>query len=108
MTTPAAHRMWKVAAAGVILFLPVISGAQLRPLEQSDWRLVNGTAEQASYVFSLPRVNLGRCAEVRDSRSLVVIDHVEMDERYCRHETPRRYGFQSYISAPIHLPDGSF
>ena len=39
--------------------------------------VVNGTAEQATYVFTLPRVNLGRCAEVRDTLSrLVRTNHV--------------------------------
>jgi hypothetical protein len=39
--------------------------------------IVNGTAEQPTYVLSLPRVNLGRCAEVRDSLSrLVRTNHV--------------------------------
>jgi pSer/pThr/pTyr-binding forkhead associated (FHA) protein len=39
--------------------------------------VVHGTAEQTTYVFSIPRVNLGRCAEVRDSRSrLVRTNHV--------------------------------
>jgi signal transduction histidine kinase len=38
----------------------------------------------------------------------VVIDHVARDERYCRHPTPEKYGFQSYISVPITLPDGTF
>ena len=44
MTTPAAHRMWRVAAAGFFVLPPVLAGAQLRPLEQSDWRLVNSAA----------------------------------------------------------------
>ena len=39
--------------------------------------IVSGTAEAPSYTFTLPRVNLGRCAEVRDSRSrLVRTNHV--------------------------------
>jgi hypothetical protein len=39
--------------------------------------VVNGTADQSSYVFTLPRVNLGRCAEVRDTLSrLVRSNHV--------------------------------
>ena len=39
--------------------------------------IVSGTAEAPSYTFTLPRVNLGRCAEVRDSLSrLVRTNHV--------------------------------
>ncbi|WP_460450313.1 GAF domain-containing sensor histidine kinase [Alsobacter sp. SYSU BS001988] len=48
------------------------------------------------------------CKEVRDASRAVVIDHVALDEAYCEHPTPRLYGFQSYISQPIILPDGSF
>lgn len=48
------------------------------------------------------------CDEVRDSAELVVIDHVEEDEIYCRHPTPAMYGFQSYISVPIFRPSGAF
>ena len=44
------------------------------------------------------------CHEVRQAREPVVIDHVAADERYCNHETPRMYGFQSYISMPIFWP----
>ncbi len=38
----------------------------------------------------------------------VVIDHVAEDENFCRHPTPQKYGFQSYISVPIIRPDGRF
>jgi signal transduction histidine kinase len=48
------------------------------------------------------------CHEVRQARDAVVIDHVAEDEIYCRHQTPAMYGFQSYISMPIFLKDGSF
>ena len=37
-----------------------------------------------------------------------MIDHVAQDEAYCGHPTPAMYGFQSYISMPIFLNDGSF
>ena len=47
------------------------------------------------------------CHEVRQSREPVVIDHVAEDAAYCGHPTPAMYGFQSYISMPIVLPDGS-
>jgi signal transduction histidine kinase len=48
------------------------------------------------------------CNEIRDSRQGVVINHVAQDGAYCGHPTPMMYGFQSYISMPIILPDGTF
>lgn len=48
------------------------------------------------------------CHEIRASGCLVVIDHVDDDERFCRHATPKLYGFQSYISVPITLKNGAF
>ena len=48
------------------------------------------------------------CNEIRASHRPVVIDHVAEDPAFCSHHTPQRYGFQSYISMPIILPDGSF
>jgi signal transduction histidine kinase len=48
------------------------------------------------------------CDEIRDSRSAVVIDHVAQDPQFAAHHTPAMYGFQSYISMPIILADGSF
>jgi signal transduction histidine kinase len=48
------------------------------------------------------------CDEIRESRRPVVIDHVKHDDTYRAHHTPAKYGFQSYISAPIFLSDGSF
>jgi signal transduction histidine kinase len=48
------------------------------------------------------------CDEIRDSGEAVVIDQVSQDQAYCRHPTPAMYGFQSYISMPIVLPDGTF
>ena len=48
------------------------------------------------------------CHEIRQTGAAVVIDHVAEDQTYCGHPTPARYGFQSYVSMPIVLPDGSF
>lgn len=48
------------------------------------------------------------CDEIRDSRQAVVIDHVAVSALYAGHHTPAMYGFQSYISMPIVLPDGTF
>ncbi len=48
------------------------------------------------------------CDAIRSSGTGVVIDHVSEDPAYQAHPTPEMYGFQSYISMPITLPDGSF
>ncbi len=48
------------------------------------------------------------CHEIRQIRQPVIIDHVDKDDVYRHHPTPRQYGFQSYISTPIFLPGGQF
>lgn len=48
------------------------------------------------------------CDEIRGSGEGVVIDHVAEDPDFRAHHTPLQYGFQSYISMPIRLPDGEF
>ena len=48
------------------------------------------------------------CHEIRQSGEAVIIDSVTDDLAYCGHHTPAQYGFQSYISMPIVLADGSF
>ena len=48
------------------------------------------------------------CHEIRQVEKPVVIDHVDQDEVYRDHHTPRLYGFQSYISMPIFLSGGKF
>jgi signal transduction histidine kinase len=47
------------------------------------------------------------CHEIRQSHQAVVIDHVAADEVFAGHHTPALYGFQSYISVPITLADGT-
>jgi signal transduction histidine kinase len=54
------------------------------------------------------KVETTLCHEIRESREPVVIEDVSKDDVYCRHHTPAMYGFQSYISIPILLPDGAF
>jgi PAS domain S-box-containing protein len=54
------------------------------------------------------KVDTTICHEVRRNREPVVIDHVARDEKWCTHPTPLMYGFQSYISMPIVLGDGTF
>ena len=54
---------------------------QTVPAPQLSLSVVNGTAEKPHYVFALPRVNLGRCVEVRDSANrLVRTNHVAFSE----------------------------
>jgi len=48
------------------------------------------------------------CHEIRQSREAVIIDNVSEDGVWRGHHTPAKYGFQSYISMPIILADGSF
>ncbi|WP_345953699.1 GAF domain-containing sensor histidine kinase [Mucilaginibacter sp. PAMB04168] len=48
------------------------------------------------------------CHEIRQHQQPVIIDHVLTDTHYADHHTPAMYGFQSYISVPITLKDGSF
>jgi signal transduction histidine kinase len=54
------------------------------------------------------RVETTICHEIRGSGEAVVINNVADDEIYGGHPTPAMYGFQSYISVPIVLADGSF
>lgn len=48
------------------------------------------------------------CHEVRETRAAIAIDHVAQNTAYRDHHTPAMYGFQSYLSMPIFLRDGSF
>ena len=48
------------------------------------------------------------CHEIRQSGQAVIIDHVAADPAFSAHRTPSIYGFQSYISMPIRLADGTF
>lgn len=47
------------------------------------------------------------CHEIRQSGQPVIIDNVAADANYSCHHTPAMYGFQSYISIPIILADGT-
>ncbi|WP_338767645.1 ATP-binding protein [Massilia sp. METH4] len=48
------------------------------------------------------------CDSVRKTDSVIVIDHVSEDDLFRDHTCPRQYGFQSYISIPIHDSGGAF
>jgi signal transduction histidine kinase len=54
------------------------------------------------------KVNTTICREVRECNRAVVIDHVAEDSAFRDHPTPAMYGFQSHISMPIFLRDGTF
>ena len=47
------------------------------------------------------------CLEARDRRRPVVIEHASVDPVYRDHQTPKLYKFESYVSMPIVLHDGS-
>lgn len=48
------------------------------------------------------------CHEIRQSGMPVIISDVPSDPIFGNHHTPEQYGFRSYISFPIFLPDGGF
>lgn len=48
------------------------------------------------------------CNEIRQHKQAVIIDHVAEDPNFADHHTPLMYGFQSYISVPITLKNGTF
>jgi hypothetical protein len=48
------------------------------------------------------------CHEIRQNHQAVIINCVAENPTYRDHHTPRQYGFQSYISMPIVLKDGTF
>ena len=48
------------------------------------------------------------CREIQQLRTPVIINDVSRDAVYRSHPTPAMYGFQSYVSMPIVMPDGSF
>ena len=48
------------------------------------------------------------CREVEVTQEIVVINNVAEDNRFSGHRSPAIYGYQSYISVPIMLKNGSF
>jgi len=48
------------------------------------------------------------CSVVRDSGRTVVINHASTDPLFCEHQTPKMYGFESYISVPIFRAGGEY
>ena len=53
-------------------------------------------------------VNTTLCKEVYALRQPIVIDHASIDPAFSKHETPRIYGIESYISVPIVRADGAY
>ena len=66
--------------------------------------VVSGKTEQTTYVFTLPRINLGRCAEVRDTLSrLVRSNHVAfVDLGDSNPSVSRRHAHIEYVEASRH------
>ncbi|MFD0793644.1 ATP-binding protein [Mucilaginibacter litoreus] len=48
------------------------------------------------------------CNEIRQHQQPVIIEYVSADEVYANHHTPAKYGFESYISVPVKLKNGTF
>ena len=48
------------------------------------------------------------CNEIREHGRIVLIDHVAGNPDWRTHPTPMLYGFESYVSLPVLLADGSF
>lgn len=48
------------------------------------------------------------CNELRASRKPIVIEHASFDPVFSEHPLPKHYGFESYVSLPIVLADGTF
>lgn len=48
------------------------------------------------------------CIDVRRTLIPIAISHVSKDPSYAEHPVPARHCFESYLSTPILLPDGSY
>ena len=54
------------------------------------------------------RVSTTICNDIRESGNAVVIGDASSESEWNTHPAPSLYGFRSYASVPIILPDGSF
>ncbi|MGB8356448.1 MAG: GAF domain-containing sensor histidine kinase [Chthoniobacteraceae bacterium] len=109
-----------IALIGKISAVPTILDVVCRTTGMGFAAVARVTGERWIACSVLDRINFGLkpggelkvestiCHEIRESRNAVVIDHVSEDAVYRNHHTPRQYGFQSYISMPIILADGTF
>jgi len=71
-------------------------------LPSIELEVVAGTADQASFVFQLARIELGRCGEVRDRHNRVVrTNHVAFADQDCRpnQTVSRRHAHVEYQAA---------
>lgn len=84
--------------------------AAIARVTEDDW-IACAVRDEIAYGLSpgdeLP-ISTTICDEVRGHRRATVIEHVAEDPLFHDHPTPRRYGFQSYISVPILRADGGF
>ena len=74
------------------------------PARELQITIVSGTAEAPTYTFTLPRVNLGRCAEVRDNLSrLVRTNHVAfVDLASSNQSVSRQHAHIEYVESARH------
>jgi hypothetical protein len=66
------NREFHVSFTRVLPAVEVIAPAHAAPLPTIGLTIVQGSAERPEYSFSLARIDLGRCAEVRDSRNRLI------------------------------------
>lgn len=67
--------------------------------------IVHGSAGKPHYSFMLPRINLGRCTEVLDSRKrLIRTNHVAFTDTAANpnHSVSRRHAHIDYVPADFH------
>ena len=92
-----------VAVAAPIAELEPAPAAAPEAARQLQITIVSGTAEASSYTFTLPRVNLGRCAEVRDSLSrLVRTNHVAFADLVTNQSVSRQHAHIEYVESARH------
>jgi len=48
------------------------------------------------------------CDDIRKSGRAIIIDHIGADPEWRTHPVPAIFGFESYVSLPVFLSDGSF
>jgi hypothetical protein len=74
------------------------------PNRELQITIIAGTAEAPHYTFTVPRVNLGRCAEVRDNASrLVRTNHVAFaDLATANQSVSRQHAHIEYVESARH------
>lgn len=109
-----------VAAIGRIAAVPTILEAVLRTTGMRFAAVARVTETHWTACAVQDLINFGLkaggelvlestiCNEIRQHRQPVAIGNVSADPEFACHHTPAQYGFQSYISLPITLSDGTF